>query len=370
MRTRPLTPAVALAFSLGLFPAFPHARDDEIAARMTRQIDALVALMPAGGAKTPPAALADALIDGKARQQLFRLESLLRLYVRAHPGFDKYRLQVKLLEDGLGIYTFADDALSYARDKFAQDNKARPPDAARTREQERVLESLRTQRTDARAAFAKIVAKSTLAADLPKLRSLVVSRFAGWNASKEIGYVKGELQRMLGNVRDGRFNFNELEGSNGIHEFRRRLRWFPIAIDSLDGLVLLRDDPPGGCPVSALESLAGSAAAKHRYSNPALKYPATRSCSISRCLLWQVVKTTNDLGRIKDEALGNESIARALDNDIYGAVSPSVTRDEIARARVFRDELFASRTLEALMSQVSACKAQGEPLSASLRPPR
>jgi hypothetical protein len=370
VRTRPLAPAVALASCVVLLGAPTLASDDEIAARITRQIDLLVALIPAGGAKVPPETLANALIEGKARQQLFRLESLLRLYVRAHPAFDRYRLKVKQLEDGLGGYTFADDASSYARDKFKQDNQVQPADTARLREQEAVLEQLRKQRNDARAAFAKVVEKSTLASDLPKLRALVVSRFVGWNASKEIGYVKGELQRMLANVRDGRFDFNQLEGGDGIHEFRRRLRWFPIAIDSLDGLVLLRDDPPGGCPVSALESLAGSAAAKHRYSNPALKYPATRSCSISRCLLWQVVKTTNDLGRIKDEALGNESIARALDNDIYGAVSPSVTRDEIARARVFRDELFASRALEALMSQVSACKAQAEPLSASLRPPR
>src|SRR5262245_47278039 len=107
---RQLAPTVALASFVSLLAAFPQARDDEIAARITRQIDALVTLMPAGGAKVPPATLADALIDGKARNQLFRLESLLRLYVRAHPDFDKYRRKVKELEDGLGGYTFADDA--------------------------------------------------------------------------------------------------------------------------------------------------------------------------------------------------------------------------------------------------------------------
>jgi hypothetical protein len=202
--------------------------------------------------------------------------------------------------------------------------------------------------------FATLAGKNKLISDLPKLRSLVVSHFNGWSTSKELGYVKSQVQRMLTNVRDHRFDFNRLE--DGIHEFRRRLRWFPILVDSLDGLIMVRDDPPGACPIPALEKLAGSSAAKHRYSNPPLRYPATRTCTISRCLLWQVVQTTNDLGRVKDEALGNESIAAALDNDIYVAVDKNITRAEIDRAKAIRAELFSSHALDALLKQVSSCK--------------
>jgi len=330
------------------------ARDEEVVARLTRQIDALAAFVPPGAGSRSPQALADSLIDGKARTQLFRLESLLRLYARAYSGLEKYRAEVKELEDGLGAYTFTVDSLKFATDKFAEQNRVTPPDAARKADQERVLEGLRKQSDTARGVFTTLAGKSSLIAELPKLRSLIVSHFNGWSTSKELGFVKGEVERMLKNVRDRRYDFNQLE--TGIHEFRRRLRWFPILVDALDGLILVRDDPPGACPVPALEKLAGSPAAKHRYSNPPLRFPATHACTISRCLLWQVVKTTNDLGLIKDEALGNESIAAALDNDIYGAVDKSVTRAEIERAKAIRAELFSTRALDALLKQVSSCK--------------
>lgn len=347
----------ALVVAVGASGLAPDVRaiDDEVAARLTRQIDALVGFFQAGGSQIPPERLGDALIEGKARSQLFRLESLLRLYARAHPDLEKHRRAVKALEDGLGAYTFAEDSLSFATSTFKEENQTRAPDAARLAAQEQVLKRLETDRGVARGVFTQLAAKSTLGSDLPKLRALVVSRFANWSTSRELTYVKGELERMLTNVREGRFDFNKLE--DGIHEFRRRLRWIPIVIDSLDGLILARDEPPGACPIPALEKLAGSSAAKHRYSNPPLRFPATRPCSISRCLLWQVVKTTNDLGRIKDDALGNTAIATALDNDIYVASSKPVTGEEIARAKAIRTELFNSRALESLIDQVHTCKS-------------
>jgi hypothetical protein len=354
---RTLCHVAALVLTVGALGLAPHARatDDEFAARLTRQIDAVVDLFQPGGSEIPREKLGDALIDVRARGQLFRLESLLRLYVRAHSGLEKYRRNVKELEDGLGAYTFADDSVSFAKSTFKEENQTRKPDAARLAAQEQVLKRLETDRDVARGVFKQLAAKSTLGSDLPKLRALVVSRFANWSTSRELTYVKGELERMLTNVREGRFDFNKLE--EGIHEFRRRLRWIPIVIDSLDGLILARDEPPGVCPIPALEKLAGSSAAKHRYSNPSRRFPATRPCSISRCLLWQVVKATNDLGRIKDDALGNTAIAAALDNDIYVASSKDVTPEEIARAKAVRTELFNSRALESLMDQIHSCKS-------------
>jgi hypothetical protein len=183
----------------------------------------------------------------------------------------------------------------------------------------------------------------------------VRSSLTGWGPSKDLAFVNRELDRVLKNVRDGHFDFNKLE--DGIHEFRRRLRWFPMMIDSLDGLILVRDDAPGACPAPALEALAGSAAAKHRYANPALRFPASRPCTISRCLLWQVSKTVRDIGRLKDEAEGNAAVESALDDvDIDVTSSNKATPEEIARANAIRTELFSSRALDRLMAQVSSCK--------------
>ena len=333
---------------------FRRAADEAIIARLTRQIDPLVAFFQPEESNVRSETLGDSLLEAKARSQFFRLESLLRLYVRAFPDFEKYLLSVKEIEDGLGAYSYAVDSLSFAEDKFKKDNRSQPFDAVRAAEQEKVLEGLRKKKETARVVFTKLVESSTLGSDLPELRSQLDSNLAGWGASKDLAYVDGELQRVLKDVRDGRYNFNLLE--DGIHEFRRRLRWFPMMIDSLDGLIVVRDDPPGACPVPALEALAGSHAATHKYSNPALSFPAPHPCTISRCLLWQVVKTTDEIGRLKDVAEGNAAVEAALDIDDDVASSNKVTPEEIARAKAIRTELLSSRALDSLMGQLSSCK--------------
>ena len=167
-----------------IFPRAPFARpaDEEITARLTRQIDRLDALFRPDGGNVPLETLGDSLIEGKARNKLFRLESLLRLYVRAFPDFEKYRLEVKEVEDGLGAYSFAVDSLSFAKDKFKKDNQTHAPDAAQKAEQEKVLEGLEKKKETARVVFSKLVEGSTLDSDLPELRSLVASSFAGWSS--------------------------------------------------------------------------------------------------------------------------------------------------------------------------------------------
>jgi hypothetical protein len=345
--------AVAAAFVLGASPA--RAGDEETTARLTRQIAPLVTFFPPDKSRVPIETLVNALIDGKAaRTQLFRLESLLRLYRRAFPELEKYRREVKELEDGLGDYAFATDSLSFAREKFTSENATHAPSARRKTEQDRVLAALERKREKARRVLTTLVEKSSLGADLPRLRSVVVSRFAGWSPSNDLAHVRAELLSLLRDVRDGDFDFNRLE--DGIHEFRRRLRWFPVLVDSLDGLILVHDDPPRACPVPALNVLAGSDAARHRYSNPPLRFPATQACSISRCLLWQVVKTTNDIGSLKDDAQGNSAIALALDDDIDVAAGNAVTAEESASARAMRAEILSSRALDSLMTELSSCR--------------
>src|SRR5262245_27192034 len=103
MRRVPFNCCLVLAFcTWSLTQGF--AGDEEVAARLTRQIDTLAAFFPPVGSKVPPETLADSLIDGKARTQLFRLEGYLRIYKRAYRELEKYRREVKELEDGLGAY--------------------------------------------------------------------------------------------------------------------------------------------------------------------------------------------------------------------------------------------------------------------------
>jgi hypothetical protein len=346
-----------VVLAAGVLTWAPNARagDDETTARLTRQIAPLVTFFQPDRSEVPIETLVDSLTNGKtARTQLFRLESLLRLYQRAFPDLERYRRTVKELEDALGDYAFATDSVTFARSTFNRENETRVPDAARKAQQEKILAGLEKKRETARRVLTKRVETSTLGTDLPRLHSVVASRFAAWTPAKDLAYVKVELHRLLKDVRDGRFDFDRLE--DGIHEFRRRLRWFPVLIDSLDGLILLKDDPPMTCPVPALTALARAEVATHRYSNPALRFPATRACTISRCLLWQVVKTTNDIGNLKDEVQGNSAIAAALDDDIDVAVGNDVSAVDSARARAMRTEILSSRALDSLMTQLSFCQ--------------
>jgi hypothetical protein len=217
-----------------------------------------------------------------------------------------------------------------------------------------VLDRLARRQDTARTALATLLERTTLGSDLASLRSQVGPRFRGWGTSKDVVYVNRQLRVMLTHVRDGTYDFTKLDG--GIHEFRRQLRWFPLTIDSLDGLVLVRDDPPGHCPVPALEALAGSAAARNKYANPSLRYPAPHACTVSRCLLWQVAKTVRDLGRLKDEAEGTLAIEWALDEDVDISSTHDVTPAEFARATSIRAELNSTRTLDVLIGQLSSCK--------------
>jgi hypothetical protein len=73
-------------------------------------------------------------------------------------------------------------------------------------------------------------------------------------------------------------------------------------------------------------------------------------------LLWQVSKTIRDIGRVKDEAEGEAAIESALDEDIDIASSNYATPAEIARAKAIRAELYSSRALDSLMTQLSTCK--------------
>jgi hypothetical protein len=341
-----------------LFPHPPFAgpADAELISRIGRQIDPLAALLKRSGSDGA-ANLGDALIEIDARNQLFKLEGILRLYARAFPDLDRYRLVVKEIEDGLGGYSLAVDSLKFAKDKFKDENEARAPGAARKAEQDKIIAALEKKKEAARVAFEKLANRSAFTVELPELRSALPSTFVGWSASRDLAYVKSELQRPLRNVRERRFNFNHLEEGNGIHEFRRQLRWFPIVIDALDGLVVVGPNTPGACPAPALESLAGSRAARHRYANPALRNPATHPCTISRCLLWQVVKTVDDIGRLKDEVLGEAAVETALVDFGFDITSKeTITPAEIARAKESRSELYSSRALDLLIDQLNSCK--------------
>src|SRR5215813_8701107 len=130
-----------------IFPNSPFRRgaDQEITARFTRQIEPLVSFFqPEPTSETET--IADSLLDAKARNQFFRLESLLRLYRRAFPDLEKYLASVKEIEDGIGAYSYAVDSLKFAEDEFKKENQEGAATPGRHAEQEKALEAMRKKK--------------------------------------------------------------------------------------------------------------------------------------------------------------------------------------------------------------------------------
>lgn len=315
----------------------------ETARRITRPIDRVLEIFDS------PTASSDGFIDHllakDAREELFRTEAVLRLYRHKFPMLERDLTAVKSLEDEVGDYAYSVDTLKFANERF----QSAPPANAQA-----ILTRLEQQQATARDHLTQLLRSGRVAPPLIATRAEADQTFRGWGTAQDTPFVKEKLHEMLARLRDDRFDFTRLE--DGIHEFRRRLRWFPLTIDGLDGLITVRDDPPGMCPAPALEHLAGTRAANHKYANPTLAHPAVSPCEISRCLLWQVSKTIRDLGRVKDDAEGDMAIEWALDKGVGPSATHKATPAETERALALRAELNSSHALDLLMSQLSSCK--------------
>ena len=84
--------------------------------------------------------------------------------------------------------------------------------------------------------------------------------------------------------------------------------------------------------------------------------PPLHPCTISRCLMWPVVKAVDDIGRLKDEVQGQAAVDTADNFEFDVSASNKVTAEEIARAKASRSELFSSKALDLIIDQLSSCK--------------
>src|SRR5215470_13689009 len=117
-----------------IFPHSPLRRgvDEEINARFTRQIELLGSLFQPDESSNPSEPIADSFLEAKVRNQLFRLESLLRLYRKAFPDLEKYLVSVKEIEDAVGDYSYPVDSLKFAEEQFNAEDRRQAANAART----------------------------------------------------------------------------------------------------------------------------------------------------------------------------------------------------------------------------------------------
>jgi hypothetical protein len=174
-----------------------------------------------------------ALFQSPARQILFFLESLARIYKGAHnkKRFERMRLAFKSLEDQLGKVDYYDAFIN----EFSK-QKGFPKE---------LLANLKKHYTAELNTLDQLL-KNDGWIDAKKTKWNIIQQeltTADWKSKtedrKSVGKaIKKQIEEIELDYRVGRLNFNDLE--LGVHEFRRQLRWISIYAQALDGLIQLK----------------------------------------------------------------------------------------------------------------------------------
>ncbi len=281
------------------------------------------------GADTP-AALARRLIDDDVRRQLFLLEGILKLYKKDHDELRPHRDAVKALEDAIGAVTGAQAQFE------ALAGLAAVPDDVKAH--------LRARLEDAEEALVAVVAQGWFPdrdGKVPAMAGLVGTLEGLYFGSdkQDRSFLADELRDELKEIRDTAYDMADLQGEVGMHELRRDLRWFPIYVESLDGLVQLSEAQN---PLPSYEGLLDDELARSKFVKlpPADldKHPMTLSLSLYTAVMEQVL----GLGALKDERETIEGLADALvavgraepGDDAVQAASEMLGRDADADAEL------------------------------------
>lgn len=295
---------------------------------------------------------ADKLLDDPkvaegVRKHLFMLQGLVRLYDGRGPDkkMDKALERIKEFEDVIG-------AFGYACDMRAAAAGAAGVPAAATAELEAAVD-------DARAKLAAVVDewRPGKGGRSERLDDLVdtFAKIDFGSAKDDVKFVRRALAELCRKVAKKDLDMGDLEG--GVHELRRQLRWLPISLIALEGLVTLDTESKG--PIAAFEKLKSDPVAQ----SPFARLPVTEGdkahIEIPWTLFLALSKAIGDLGKIKDVGQQVEGLAHALQGSGMKAADaeraaeqafgkPGGAHDVHAQAKVLYAELRKSGLLEAM----------------------
>jgi len=167
-----------------------------------------------------------------SRQYLFYLEALARIYKNIHnkKRFEKMRIAFKTLEDQLGKVDYFD---SFIKEFSSQ--KDFPVV---------LLENLKQHYNAELNVLLLLMKNDGWLSDDASILKWINKKLesADWLTAqeerKEIATVIiQEIEKVNDDYTSGKLNFETIE--NGVHEFRRQLRWISIYAQALDGLIQL-----------------------------------------------------------------------------------------------------------------------------------
>lgn len=231
----------------------------------------------------------------KARDILFRLEALCRVYREIHDKkiFDAWYKRFKTMEDLLGVLDYHESL----HNEFSQ-----------FKELKKASEKIYLGKFEEEAGYLSEVLR-----DQGWQAGTLLNEFsaflhtAEWKSEEEdaagFGLVMAnELDKLVSKYRDGELNPYKLE--EGIHEFRRRIRWVSIYATASNGLVQLRSNP-------ALEKQLKTYCTPEVIASPFNVMPKQKglrhSLVIQSANFYAMSWLISELGRIKDNGFRYEN---------------------------------------------------------------
>jgi hypothetical protein len=252
-----------------------------------------------------PATVPDRLYKNKAREKVFNIQALGRIYKGVDPGFKKLHEHFRDLEDAIGDYQ-----------KWADYEEQGIADGAT----EIVLAKLKTNREAGRVRLVNTLRDSNFLpsaeGDVPytvELRQFLMNY--SWPSPKEDKkFVVTQMVDELQKIKTAVYDFSHLEDGNGVHEYRRKLRWFSMESRGLNGLITLKPKDTK-CPVESWSYLVndGIATTKYAVLPPSLTEPDP--ISLTPCLYIKVARLVEDVNGIKTkfESAGTMSETETTD---------------------------------------------------------
>jgi hypothetical protein len=276
-------------------------------------------------------AAADELIGGMNRVAAFNLQALGRLYESDDEFFKKFRKTFKKLEDAIGEYDKWDKILEKAEDNGASNS---------------VISGLKDKRKKARKSLRELLKEEGYHGDAPLLTSyaerLRTYEWAVYDTDKTA--MLDRLAGALEAIAATEWDFAHLEEGNGVHEFRREIRWFLIETRVLNGMVLLKP-LDSDCPASVYAALPSQPIAASKYGKLPPSDTEVAPVSITPCLFLALVSIVEEVGQLKDDS-------EVDNNDNGGDATDTVEPAIRARIEALYQEMMDNEVLGTLAQEL------------------